>query len=153
VEALRQTQDALKGQDAAQQIVGKIIAQYDQLQRGTDAFQQFVNNPIGTERATMDRLASARQTIENIRSLLGNVRVQAAQIGGGLIIKTAPNTYRITFAVPMRIAPNMTFSRLPAGVTYTEIEKSNVGVTIVFSPPNIEFDLFRFLGIPAMAGK
>jgi hypothetical protein len=153
VESLRQTQNALQGQQAAEQIVRQIIDQYDQLQRGSDIFEQSASSPAGTQRATIDRLASAQNTIENIRALTGNVRVQVAQLGGALIIKTAPNTYRITFPVPMRIAPAVTFGGLPAGTTANIIEKSNVGFTVIFTPPNITVDLFNILGAPSIMGR
>jgi hypothetical protein len=90
VEALRQSQNALQGQQAAEQIVQKIIQQYDQLKQGTRVFEQFSGSPAGAQRALIDRLTAARATIENLRALLGNVRVQATNVGRFFSSKQRP---------------------------------------------------------------
>lgn len=61
-----------------------------------------------------------------------------------LIIKTAPNVFRVTFNVPMRIAPKLTFYNLPSGSMANVVELSNVGFTVVFTPADIPIENFNF---------
>ena len=56
------------------------------------------------------------------------VRLIDTPQGRGLVIKTARNTFRVTFPVPMRVPPEITFRQLPSGVTANVIEKSNIGI-------------------------
>jgi hypothetical protein len=131
IQALRDAQDNLRNQEAANAIVGLILQQYDQLIAGVSTFEQFRGAPD-----EKDRLASAQHTIESLKILLSGVQVVATRMGNGLVIKTAPNTFRVTFPVPTRIPPNITCHALP-GVTMTELEKTNIGVTLIFTPMTI----------------
>jgi hypothetical protein len=152
IEALRQSQNALHGQQAAEQIVEQIIQQYDLLERGTQLFEQFAQSQAGTERAHIDRLTSARTTIDNIRTSLGNVRVQASQRGSILFIRTAPNTFRVTYSVPKRAVPQVTFFDLPQGTTPNIVENSNVGFTVIFTPPTISIENFNLTADASLTG-
>lgn len=135
--ALRDSQQQVAGHEQSQEIIRRILAQYDQLQAATSTFEKFTGTPN-----VKDRLATAEHIIDELKVQLGNIQYRQIVQGQGpaLIIKTAPNTFRITFPVPMRIAPDIQFGSLPPGVTANVIEKSNIGFTVVFSPLSIPID-------------
>ena len=88
---------------------------------------------------------SGDKIIENLRLLLGETQTSPGPGGQALIIRTAPNTFRVIFAVPMRIAPDIQFNHLPQGVSATVVEKTNVGFTVIFTPQTIAVDKFDFV--------
>jgi hypothetical protein len=133
MEALRNSQQQVAGQQQAENVIRSILAQYDQLQAATSTFEKFAGTPD-----IKDRLATADNIISELKVLLGNV--QFRENPQALIIRTAPNTFRVTFAVPMRVAPDIKFGGLPPGVTANIIEKSNIGFTVVFTPLTISID-------------
>ena len=110
IEVIRQQQHRLAGQEQAQGIVKRILDQYDQLQKGVEVFEQ------RTGRANQqDRLAAAEHIMKELHAAMnGAVQLIATPDGRALVIKTGPNTFRVTFPVPMRVAPAITFHRLPA---------------------------------------
>jgi hypothetical protein len=133
IEVIRQQQSMLAGQDQAQRIIKRILDQYDQLQKGIDVFERSSGRTN-----VQDRLAAAEHILKELTAAMsGTVQLTETPDGRALVIKTAPNTFRVTFPVPMRIAPNLTFPRLPAGVTANVVQKSNVGFTVVFAPPTV----------------
>jgi hypothetical protein len=134
IQALRDSQGKLQNQQAANAIVLEILRQYDQLMAGVNVFEQFRGTPDDK-----DRVASALHTINTLKILLGSVQVVAMRQGNLLVIKTAPNTFHVTFAVPMRIPPTIT-CHAPPGITVNELEKTNIGVTLVFTPVTIPID-------------
>jgi hypothetical protein len=56
---------------------------------------------------------SGDEIIGNLRSLLEETQTTQGPGGEALLIKTAPNTFRVIFAAAMRIAPNIEFRDLP----------------------------------------
>jgi hypothetical protein len=136
IEVIRQQQSSLAGQEQAQRITKRILDQYDQLKSGTDTFER----PTG-RLDEQDRLASAEHILRELQAAMnGTVQLIETPQGRGLIIKTSPNTFRITFPVPMRVTPDITFPRLSSGVTANVTEKSNIGFTVVFSPLSIPIE-------------
>jgi hypothetical protein len=134
ITALKEEQAKLRNQEAASAIIGQILLQYDQLVNATQNFEKLTGSAD-----EKDRIAAALHTIETLKVLLRSVQVVATRQGNLLIIRTAPNTFRITFAVPMRAAPAVTCNT-PPGVTFNELEKTNIGVTLVFTPAAIPVD-------------
>jgi hypothetical protein len=92
-----------------------------------------------------DRIVSSDQIIENLRLLLGVTQTTPGPGGQALLINTAPNTFRVIFAVPMRIPPRLEFPNLPEGVSANVVEKTNVGFTVVFTPQSIAVNKFGFI--------
>jgi hypothetical protein len=73
------------------------------------------------------------------------VAVTAPGPGGSiLIVKTASNTFKVIFAVPMRIALKIEFRDLPTGVAANIIEETNVGFTVVFTPQSVPVEFPKF---------
>jgi hypothetical protein len=139
VEALRRYEQLVEAQGTGFDLLRVIIAQYEQLQRAVTVREQF----IGRE-DTRDRIAAAEHILKELRALLGEVQTAPGPGGQALIIKTAGNTFRVTFAVPMRVAPTLTFTGLPKDVQAHVTEVTNIGFAVVFTPINIPVDNFGF---------
>ena len=140
VEALRRYEAQLSADAQTDEALRLVISQYDQL-RGTINNQSRLS---GTENP-QDRIASGDQIIESMRSILGRTQTIPGPSGRALVIKTAPNEFKVIFAVPMRIAPDLQFPSLPAGVTPHVIEKSNIGFTVIFTPASIPIETFGLI--------
>ena len=134
IQALKRSQDDVANKEQSLDAVKHILSQYDQLMNGISTFEQMTGTPN-----VKDRLASAEHILNDLKLSLGAVEVR--QNGGLLIIKTGQNTFRVTFAVPMRIAPAITIPT-PPGVTANITEKSNIGFTVQFTPLSIPIEHF-----------
>jgi hypothetical protein len=139
VDTIRRYETALSAAKQNTDVLKLIIRQYDQL-RSSIALQSRFTGHENLE----DRITSADQIIENLRSLLGVTQTVPGPGGQALLIKTAPNTFRVLFAVPMRIPPGLAFHGLPNGVTANVLEKTNVGFTVTFTPQSISVETFGF---------
>lgn len=139
VETIRRYETQLSAGQQNTDVLRLIIRQYDQL-RNSIAIQSHFTGQENVQ----DRIASGDQIIENLRSLLGVTQTMAVPGGQALLIKTAPNTFRVLFNVPMRIAPRVDFPNLPNGVNATVLEKTNIGFTVMFSAQSIPVEKFGF---------
>jgi hypothetical protein len=107
----------------------RIVEQYDRLNRAQSMFDSMRAKPDENQHAEINR-----QSIEDLKSALSNFEAIATPTGRGLRIKLGHNMYRVIYPVPMRISPSLSFIGLPAGVTGTIIEPSNLGFTVLFLP-------------------
>ncbi len=139
IESLRHYERALQAQGQNFDVLRLILAQYDQLHRALAMREQF----LGAE-DSRERIATAEHILGELRALLGEAQTVPGPGGQALIIKTAPNTFRVTFAVPMRIPPDLKFLGLPEGVEAHVVEKTNIGFTVVFAPVNTVVEKFGF---------
>ncbi len=139
VETIRHYEQSLQAQGRGLDVLHRILSQYDQLQRGIAVREQFTGRPDAD-----DRIATSEHILNELRVLLGNTQTVPGPGGQALIIKTAPNTFRVTFAVPMRVPPTLAFSRLPNGVEPHVIEKSKIGFVVVFTPLDVAVNGFGF---------
>jgi hypothetical protein len=139
VDTIRRYEAELSAAKQNTDLLKMIIRQYDQLRNSIAVQSRFT----GHENLE-DRITSADQIIENLRSLLGVTQTIPGPGGRALLIKTAPNTFRVLFAVPMRIAPRLDFHGLPNGVTANVLEKTNIGFTVTFTPQSIPVETFGF---------
>jgi hypothetical protein len=139
IETVRRYEQALQAQGQGLEILRRILSQYDQLRQAVAIHEQF----IGKE-DSQDRVATAEHTLRELQALLGTAQTVPGPGGQALIIKTAPNTFRVTFGVPMRIPPAVTFSGLPNGIEAHVVEKTNIGFTVIFTPANVPVNNFGF---------
>jgi len=139
VETIRRYETQLSADQQNTGVGRAILRQYDQLRNAIDAQSRFT----GQENAR-DRIASGDEIIANLRSLLGETQTAPVQGGQALIIKAAPNTFRVIFPAPMRVPPNLTFPNLPSGVEAHLIEKTNIGFTVIFTPQSTPVEKFAF---------
>jgi hypothetical protein len=140
VEALKGSQKALAESEQTKNLLGRVTAHLDQLEAGIAAREQFTKNKL-----TEDRLAAAEHIFRELKVILGDTQKYQTPQGQGLIIKTSPNTFRITFPVQMRVAPTLTFTNLPVGSEAKIIERSTLGATVVFVPPTIPVEHFGLM--------
>ncbi|MGB6534484.1 MAG: hypothetical protein WBF58_00810 [Xanthobacteraceae bacterium] len=139
IEALRQNQRALAASDHTKKLAAALLKSFDNLQR---AIQQ--REKLTGTKDIENRLAVAQHIIDELKVILQNVHTFETSQGKGLIINTAPNTFHVTFPVPMRTPPNLTFPDLPPGSTPDVSDKTNIGFTVIFRPTNIRVDVFHF---------
>jgi hypothetical protein len=139
IEALRRYERQLSAQGENIDVLKLVISQYDQLQSAITNFERFAAAPQAQE-----RIAAADHIIAELRTLLGGTKTVPGPGGQALIIRTAQNTYRVTFAVPMRIPPNITFMNLPPGTEGHVVEKTNLGFTVIFTPTTVPVETFGF---------
>jgi hypothetical protein len=139
VETIRRYEAQLSATQQNADVLRLIIHQYDQL-RSAIAIQSRLTG----QENVRDRIVSSDQIIENLRLLLGVTQTVPGPGGQALLIKTAPNTFRVIFAVPMRIPPRLEFRDLPQGIAANVVEKTNVGFTVIFTPQSIVVDKFGF---------
>ncbi len=94
-----------------------------------------------------DRLAAAEHMLKEMEIVGRSVGViDFFQGGGALVLQIAPNTFRITFPVPMFREPTLVVRRAPPGTTAELEEVSRMGATVVFKPTSVPItlrDLFR----------
>ena len=140
IEALKQNQKALAESKQTTNLLGRVLAQFRSLQSGIATYEKITDGKKHTE----ERLAAAEHIIRELGVILRDVRPNSTSQGLGLIIKTAPNTFRVTFPVPMRIPPQIDFLNLPEGAISHIIEHSTLGFTVVFSPQDIVVETFGF---------
>ena len=137
IETLRRYEQQAQSNDQSFDVLRRLLSQYDQLQSAVTLREKF----IGKEDA-QGRIATADHVLNELHALLNVARTAPGPGGQALIIKTAPNTFRVTFAVPMRVPPSLSFSHIPEGVEVHIIEKTNIGFTVVFTPTTIPVETF-----------
>jgi hypothetical protein len=81
-----------------------------------------------------DRQAISDQMQREILAVRQSAKILGIMQGDGLMIQTAPNTFRLIFPVVMRVVPHLIVTRTPNGTDAMVIESSRVGTTIIYSP-------------------
>jgi hypothetical protein len=137
IRALQEHQARLEHVGQRDELFGRLLGQYDLLRQGLAATEG-LSGPLLRE-----RLAAAEHILSELR-MLRSARVARELPNQPLIIKTAPNSFRVTFSVPMRIPPRLTFFDIPTGAVPTVTETSAVGFSVVFAPASIPVEGFNF---------
>jgi hypothetical protein len=135
----RYEQDARANADGFD-VLRRVLSQYDQLRNAMTQRER----SVGSE-DQQERVVAAEQILGELKTLLGATQTVPGPGGQALIIKAPMNTFRVIFAVPMRIPPNLTFTGIPSGVEANVIEKSIVGFTVIFTPSSMAVDEFGFI--------
>ncbi|WP_441256017.1 hypothetical protein [Tardiphaga sp. 285_C5_N1_2] len=139
IETLKRYEAQLDAAGQNTEVLKVLLRQYDQLTAATSNLEKFTGH---ADQA--DRVASADHILREIHALLGTTKLQPGPGGAALIIKTGQNTFRVTFAVPMRIPPTLEFEDLPKGVTPVVIEKTNIGFVVIFTPTTTAVEKISF---------
>jgi hypothetical protein len=132
IEAVRKAQAADADQQMAARARRAILDQWDKLK----AAMEFLERSTG-RKDLEERNAVAEHILNELKALAQSTRVIAVKQGQGLVIETAPNTFRVTFPVPMRRVPDIGFVSMPPGCNATAVEVSAVGATIIYSPMTV----------------
>lgn len=115
----------------------RIVGQYDRLRTAQSLFDSIGGKFNGEQYAEIDRAS-----ISDIKNALDSVELVVTPIGDVLKIKLGPNLYRIINPVPMVKAPSISFFSLPAGVSANVVERTNLGITVLFTPLSTRVDHF-----------
>lgn len=135
IKTLTEVQSSLNRYGYHDSVIAAILAKHKQLQDTMSLFEALTGK---IDRNT--RLTIAQSILNDLNAAAANIQT-TAQLGpgGALIIKTGPNTFRLVFPVPMRVPPTISFD-VPAGSTPNIIERSIIGITVVFTPPSIPIE-------------
>jgi hypothetical protein len=87
-----------------------LLTAWDKLREAMTLREQSIGREDFAERS-----ATAEHILNELKAIAQSTKVLALKGGQGLIIATAPNTFRITFPVPMARTPNVGFISVPSG--------------------------------------
>lgn len=119
-----------------------LVRQWQKMKFGLSVQERLVGKPLPE-----DRLAAAYRILDDFELLSRNLGTVPFSQGDGLVLQIAPNTFRITFPVPMARAPNVVVGDAPSGAKPETEEVSTVGCTIVFKPLTAAVSLQEFLAL------
>jgi hypothetical protein len=145
IETIDKYQKELNARGQTDIVLQEILEKYDELQQTESLFEVMRGGCPNFE----ERLAIKTHVIEELRTIKNNTKQLQFRIAGAghgaLIIKTAPNTLNVTFSVPMRATPNLTFYNLPSGVKGWNLTATTpIGFTVAFEPSDIDIALESF---------
>lgn len=128
---------AASGQrDAA---LAAVLTQYQGMRRASETWDRLRASSSHEEKA---RLAS--EVLDVLSKNLIKVEVPENLPSRPLILGLGSNVFRILFAVPMRIPPQLEFQNLPEGTRAEVTEKSEFGFTVRFTPLEVPVISFGF---------
>lgn len=116
-----------------------VLTQYKNMSRTSEAWDRMRSS---TDYEQKYRLAS--DVLDLVGQNLIQVQTPENLPGRPLILGLGSNVFRVLFAVPMRIPPNLEFQGLPPGTQAVVTEKSEFGFTVMFSPPETPVSSFGF---------
>jgi hypothetical protein len=145
IETIDRYQKELNAHGQTDIVLQEILKKYDELQQTESMFEVMRGGRPDFE----ERLAIKTHVIEELRTIQGNTKQLQFRIAGAghgaLIIKTAPNIFHVTFSVPMRTTPSLTFYNLPNGVNRKNLTAASpIGFTVAFEPSSIDIPLESF---------
>lgn len=136
---LNRYEQTLAAAGARDEALTAVLSQYKGMKHAAETWERF--------RASKDHEEKYQLASEVLKILSTNlipVSVPENLPSKPLILGLGANTFRVLFAVPMRIPPELTFQGLPSGTTATVTEKSRFGFTVVFSPSAVAAANFGF---------
>ena len=139
IATLNRYEQTLAAAGARDEALAAVLSQYKGMKHAAETWERF--------RASTDHEEKYQLATEVLQILSTNlipVSVPENLPSKPLILGLGANTFRVLFAVPMRIPPELTFQGLPSGTTATVTEKSKFGFTVVFSPSAVPVANFGF---------
>lgn len=132
-------ESALAASGQRDEVLAAVLTQYQGMRR---AYETRDKLPSSTSHEEKARLAS--EVLDVLSKNLIKVETPENIASKPLILGLGANFFRVLFAVPMRIPPQLEFQNLPAGSRAELIEKSEFGFTVRFIPPEIPVSKFGF---------
>lgn len=129
----------LSSHNQKDEVLSAVLAQYKQMKKATDDFYRFKGVQDEAERGKL-----AEHILSTITDNLAPVAEKSNLPGKPLIISLAPNTFKVVFSAPMRIAPQLSFQGIPEGVTANISEHTKFGFVVQFLPPEVPIANFGF---------
>ncbi len=130
---------ALAASGQRDEVLAAVLTQYKGMRRASETWDKLRASTSHEEKA---RLAS--EVLDVLSKNLIKVETPENLPSKPLILGLGANVYRVLFAVPMRIPPQLEFHNLPAGSRAEVTEKSEFGFTVRFTPPEIPVNEFGF---------
>ncbi|NUU42294.1 hypothetical protein [Tardiphaga robiniae] len=139
VETIRRYEAQLSAAGQDSEVLKRLLMQYDQLTSSITNWEKSIGRIDQAE-----RIATAEHIVKEMQTVLRTTKLKPGPGGDLLIIQTGTNTFRVTFGVPMRVAPDLKFTDIPSGSTANVLEKTNLGFVVIFTPSNILVETLNF---------
>jgi hypothetical protein len=136
---LNRYEQTLAAVGARDEALAAVLAQYKGMKHAAKTWERFRASKDHEEKYQL-----ASEVLQILSTNLMPVSVSENLPSKPLILGLGANTFRVLFAVPMRIPPELSFHGLPPGTTATVTEKSKFGFTVVFTPNTILVTSFGF---------
>lgn len=122
------------------EVLAAVLIQYQSMKRASEAWDRMRASTSHEEKAKL-----ASEVLDVLSKNLTKVEVPEYLPSEPLVLGLSPNLFRVLFAAPMRIPPQLDFQGLPVGTRADVTEKSEFGFTVRFSPPEIAVTSFGFV--------
>lgn len=122
------------------EVLAAVLVQYQRMKRASETWDRMRASTNHEEKAKL-----ASEVLDVLSNNLVKVEVPDNLPSEPLVLGLAPNLFRVLFASPMRIPPQLEFQGLPAGTRAEVTEKSEFGFTVRFTPPEISVTNFGFV--------
>lgn len=132
-------EQTLAAAGARDEVLAAVLSQYKGMKHAAETWERFRASSDHEEKYQL-----ATEVLEILSTNLISVSVHENLPTKPLILSLGANTFRVLFAVPMRIPPELAFEGLPAGTTATVTEKSKFGFTVTFTPTDVPVANFGF---------
>ena len=136
---LNRYEQTLAAAGARDEVLAAVLAQYRGMKNATEKWEQFRASKHHEEKYQL-----AAEVLEILSTNLMPFSVLDNLPNKPLILGLGENAFRVLFATPMRVPPELSFTGLPLGTTATVKEKSKFGFTVVFTPTKISVVNFGF---------
>ena len=139
IATLNRYEQTLSAAGARDEVLAAVLAQYKGMKHAADTWERF-----SASKGHEEKYQIATEVLEILSTNLMPVSAPENLPTKPLILGLGANSFRVLFAVPMRIPPELSFQGLPAGITATVTEKSKFGFTVIFTPNTIPVPKFGF---------
>jgi hypothetical protein len=136
---LSRYEKTLAASGARDEALAAVLAQYRGMKHASEVWERFRASKDHEEKYQL-----ASEVLDILSTNLMPVSTPDNLPSNPLILGLGANTFRVLFAVPMRIPPHLEFQALPAGANAKVIEKSKFGFTVVFEPISVPVTQFGF---------
>ena len=116
-----------------------VLTQYQGMRRASETWDRLRASTSHEEKAKL-----ASEVLDVLSRNRIKVEVPENLPSRPLILGLGSNVFRVLFAAPMRIPPNIEFQNLPTGTQAEVTEKSEFGFTVRFAPPEVPVSSFGF---------
>jgi hypothetical protein len=137
LDVLKSYNDKITAAGRRDAVLVALINQYQQLSRAAALFGQMTRtDPSG------DQGKVAAEILKILNQDVVHALPRNDLPGHPLVIELAPNSFRVIYPVPMRTAPELTFTGLPEGVSAVVSDKSEMSFAVSFLPTSTPVKTF-----------
>ncbi len=114
------------------EVLVAVLIQYQGMKRASETWDKLRTSTGRDEKAML-----ASEVLDVLSKNLIKVDAPENLPSKPLILGLGANVFRVLFAAPMRLKPQLDFQNLPAGSRSEVTDKSEFGFTVRFTPPEI----------------